>query len=117
MENDSFSKGTAMPTKEVTTRKPLPKIPPGAMLNGAVCAQYKRCGRANCKCAGGRLHGPYYYRFTWEAGRVVKEYIPLSRVEEVEAACARHRAVQDERREGRRQFQTLLSRLRSTLRE
>lgn len=89
---------------------------PGAMLSGAVCAQYKRCGRANCRCANGPLHGPYYYRFTWESGRVVKEYIPLSQVEEVKAACARYRAVQDQLREGRQHFQTLLSRLRSTLR-
>jgi hypothetical protein len=86
------------------------------MLNGAVCAQYKRCGKANCKCSRGQLHGPYYYRFMWDYGRVVKEYVPLSQVEEVRAACARYRAVQDKLREGRQHFQTLLSRLRSTLR-
>ena len=96
--------------------KPLPKMPPDRMLNGAVCAQYKRCGKANCKCARGQLHGPYYYRFVWVSGRVVKEYVPLSQTDEIRAACARYRALQDKLREGRRHFQMLLSRLRSTLR-
>ena len=71
------------PTK---MRKPLPK-----MLDGAVCAQYKRCGKPNCRCARGRLHGPYFYRFRWRAGRVTKVYVPLAKVEEVRAACARYR--------------------------
>ena len=85
------------------------------MLNGAVCAQYKRCGKANCRCALGELHGPYFYRFQWYEGRVVKEYVRLSDVEEVRAACARYRAMQDELREGRRHFHALLSQLRSAL--
>jgi len=85
------------------------------MLNGAVCAQYKRCGKAKCKCARGELHGPYFYRFQWYEGRVVKEYVRLSDVEEVRAACSRYRAMQDELSEGRRHFQALLSQLRSTL--
>jgi hypothetical protein len=96
--------------------KPLPKIPPDGMLNGAVCAQYKRCGKANCRCIRGELHGPYFYRFQWCEGRVVKEYLRLSDVEEVRAACARYGALQDELREGRKHFQVLLSQLRSSLR-
>lgn len=97
--------------------KPLPKIPPDGMLNGAVCAQYKRCGKHSCRCARGELHGPYFYRFQWHDGRVVKEYVRLSDVKEVRAACDRYRALQDELREGRRHFQALLSQFRSTLGE
>lgn len=102
--------------KETKSSKPLPKTPPpGAVLDGSVCAQYKRCGKSNCKCARGELHGPYFYRFRWSEGRVVKEYVRLSEVEEMRAACARHREAQEGLREGRRHLQTLLSQLRSTL--
>lgn len=101
--------------KETKNSKPLPKTPPGAMLDGAVCAQYKRCGKPNCKCARGELHGPYFYHFRWSGGRVVKEYVRLSDVEQVRAACARHREMREGLREGRRHLQTLLSRLRFTL--
>jgi hypothetical protein len=96
--------------------KPFPKIPIDGLLSGSVCASYARCGKPNCKCARGSLHGPYYYRYQWRGGRVIKEYIPLAQVEEVRAACARYRKLQDELREGRQHFQTLLSRLRITLR-
>ena len=96
--------------------KPFPKIPADGLLNGAVCASYSRCGKAACKCARGALHGPYYHRYQWHDGRVIKEYIPLSQVDQVRAACARYRALQDQLREGRQHFQALLSQLRSSLR-
>lgn len=85
-----------MRARETKIQKPLPKISAGRLLNGAVCAQYKRCGKAACKCARGELHGPYFYRFRWHEGRVIKEYVRLSDVEQVRAACARYRALQDE---------------------
>ena len=44
-------------------------------LRGAICAQWKRCDRANCRCAQGELHGPYYYRFYREDGRLKKQYL------------------------------------------
>ncbi len=42
---------------------------------GAICGQWKRCGRPNCRCARGELHGPYYYRFYREDGRLKKQYL------------------------------------------
>jgi hypothetical protein len=101
---------------QTKSAKPFPKIPPDGQLNGAVCASYARCGKPNCKCARGSLHGPYYHRYQWHDGRVIKEYIPLRQVEEVRAACARYRALQDQLREGRQHFKALLSNLRNTLR-
>lgn len=111
----SWTQPTVKKAKSING-KPLPKTAPDGMLNGAVCAQYKRCGKRNCRCARGELHGPYFYRFQWQEGRVVKEYIRLDDVEKVRAACARYRAMQDKLREGRQHFQLLLSQLRSTLR-
>jgi hypothetical protein len=98
-------------------RKCFPKIPADGMLNGSVQATFARCGKPNCKCAHGELHGPYYHRYQRIGDRIQKEYIPLAYVEEVRAACARYRKLQDELREGRQHFEMLLSRLRSNMRE
>ncbi len=76
---------TATPTKaRLKNQKPLPKT-----LPGAVCQQWKRCGRAGCKCANGALHGPYFYRFWRERGRLRKAYVKPADLAAVRAACKR----------------------------
>ena len=64
----------------------LPKI-----LPGTVCAQWVRCGKPGCKCARGELHGPYYYRFWREDGRLRKAYVPRDKLDATRAACEAHR--------------------------
>ena len=68
------------------TPKPLPKI-----LPGTVCAQWVRCGKPGCKCARGKLHGPYYYRFWREDGRLRKVYVPRDKLDATSAACEAYR--------------------------
>ena len=102
-----------MPSRKFS--KPLPKI--SAMLNGAVCAQYKRCGKGNCRCTRGELHGPYFYRFQWYGGRMVKEYVRLDRVEETRKACDNYRALQAQLLARRRRFSQMLATLKSQLKE
>lgn len=65
----------------------LPKTVPHK-LPGTVHEQYTRCGKPNCKCAQGQLHGPYYYRF-WRdrRGSLHKEYVRKADVEAVRSAC------------------------------
>jgi hypothetical protein len=41
-------------------------------LPAAVCTQYVRCGKSGCKCARGLLHGPYFYCFWREGGKLQK---------------------------------------------
>jgi hypothetical protein len=65
----------------------LPKIP----FLGVVLPQWVRCGKSNCRCAQGRLHGPYFYRFWREGGRLRKTYVRPAEVEEVRAACEARR--------------------------
>ncbi len=48
--------------------KTLPKI-------GPICEQFIRCGKLNCRCAQGKLHGPYFYMFYRFGGRLRKVYI------------------------------------------
>lgn len=112
MLRDNRGKG-----RKAKTSKPFPKILPSGLLNGAVCASYAKCGKPNCKCARGYLHGPYYHRYQWHGGRVIKEYIQLSQVEEVRAACARYRDLQTDLRANNQRFKSLLSTFKSTLKE
>lgn len=41
----------------------------------AICRQYRKCGKAGCKCNAGSLHGPYYYYFYRVDGKLKKSYI------------------------------------------
>jgi len=104
-------------TRDTKSKKPFPKIPPDRLLNDAVCASYARCSKPRCKCVRGSLHGPYYHRYQWYDGRVVKEYIPLSQVEEVRAACARYQALQKKLLAGRQRYAQMIATLKSQLRE
>jgi hypothetical protein len=38
-----------------------------------------RCGKANCKCAKGSLHGPYWYGYWSEGGKTKSVYIGKQR--------------------------------------
>lgn len=73
-----------------TSSKTLHKIDP---LPGSVCIQFVRCGRPNCRCRTGQenLHGPYFYHFWREKGRLKKRYVKASQVEVVRAACNQRR--------------------------
>src|SRR5918996_999434 len=55
----------------------LPKKPVGSLQ-----LEFKKCGRPNCRCRRGLLHGPYVYRHRREHGRQRKEYVPMRRVSE-----------------------------------
>ncbi len=73
-------------------------------LPGTVIPQYVRCGKANCGCARGQLHGPYWYRFWREDPYVLhKEYVRKADVEQVRAACE---AYAQDVREGRALLRT-----------
>lgn len=73
--------------------KPLPKTAPGA-----VCTQMVRCGKKNCKCARGELHGPYYYHFERVNGVLVKRYVKAKDVAAMRAACETRRRQEEWRR-------------------
>jgi hypothetical protein len=34
-----------------------------------------RCGKVNCKCTNGKLHGPYWYSYTRVKDKVTSQYI------------------------------------------
>ena len=76
----------------------LPKIEP---LPGSLHLQRVKCGKPNCRCAGGEGHAAFY-RFWRERGKLRKVYVRRSDVETVRAGLARWR-------EGRQLTRALLS--------
>jgi hypothetical protein len=79
------------PAPATETLYPLPKIVPGVVL-----PQWVRCGRAGCRCARGRPHGPYAYRFWREGGRLRKAYVRPVDLAAVRASCEARRRLRRE---------------------
>src|SRR5215213_6071122 len=52
--------------------------------NITYCLEGVRCGKENCKCARGKLHGPYWYSYTRIEGKVKSKYIGKKLPPEVE---------------------------------
>jgi hypothetical protein len=99
---------TAALTGKERALEPLPKT-----LPGTVCAQWVRCGRPNCRCARGQLHGPYAYHFVRQGGRLRKRYVRQDEAGGVRAACqARQR-----RRRELAEWRGCLGQLAAQLRE
>jgi hypothetical protein len=85
------------------------KMPP---LPGYVETQMTCCGKRSCRCARGRLHGPYFYRVWSSRGRRMKEYIRLAAVAEVIARCEARRKQQREARAALAELRGMRSLLR-----
>ena len=95
------------------------------MLSGTIHAEMKKCGRPNCRCIRGNLHGPYYYRYFRQNGRLHKRYIRPIELEETQTACDARMAKsgrrrtdqkeqQDQSQEGWHVFRKLLAALKTT---
>lgn len=74
-------------TRWLTTRRAclaaqLPDV--GELVRGALAAQGRRCGRPDCRCARGQLHGPYtYLSVRGPTGRSRLLYVPAGLAEVV----------------------------------
>lgn len=56
--------------------EPFPKTQPPGSLH----LEFKRCGKPNCRCNDGQLHGPYVYRRWREGGRQRRQHIQISKL-------------------------------------
>ena len=61
------------------------------MTKGSVHAQWVKCGKPGCRCARGELHGPYFYLFWRENGRLRKKYVRRSDLLQVLSATTAYR--------------------------
>jgi len=57
-------------------------------LPGTIRAEWVRCGKAACRCATGRRHGPYVYRRWREDGRQRRQYVRAGDRPKIEAVIA-----------------------------
>jgi hypothetical protein len=100
---------------EIKSRDPLPKDsltkPP---LPGVVRPQWVRCGRPACRCARGRQHRPYCYRFWREGGRLRKQYVRPAELLEVRARCEARQRFRRELRDGLQKWRGLRAVVRET---
>jgi len=55
--------------------KHSPTARSGKRLNKTYQSQRVRCGKENCKCSRGELHGPYWYAYWTEGGKTRSEYV------------------------------------------
>jgi hypothetical protein len=62
-------------------------------LPGSLHPEWRRCGKPNCRCARGLLHGPYYVRRWRQGGKQRKALVKPEDVAEVLAAIERRRAL------------------------
>lgn len=92
------------------TADSLPKILTLAGRSGSLHRQRVRCGKANCKCAGGELHEAYYFYF-WMYTRTLKFYVRRADVKTVGAAIAARRKQQAAFRSEMAQARTFLRNL------
>ncbi|MFP5260874.1 MAG: DUF6788 family protein [Blastocatellia bacterium] len=95
-KKDVSRQSRARVSPQIKNQDSLPKIEP---LPGAVCKQMKRCGKPNCKCAKGELHGPYYYRFVYVRGKQLKIYVKKGEFQTISAACLAYKRDRQETRE------------------
>lgn len=95
--------------RKTKTKEMLPKTADD-VLNGGVYLQRVRCGKPNCHCVDGELHGGYYYFVRREGTRIVKSYVPKHRMRHMTAVI-------NEAREARRWRRRIDSLSTSTLKE
>jgi hypothetical protein len=58
---------------------------------GSLQREWRRCGKPTCRCASGRLHGPYWYLRWRDRGRQRRRYVSSPRVDATRAAIEQRR--------------------------
>ncbi len=66
---------SAPSSKEIPVRASREVL--GTKSHGSKCYRLEKtkCGKKNCKCVGGDLHGPYWYAYYRDNGKLKCEYI------------------------------------------
>lgn len=83
------------------------------MLRGTVVTHRRRCGKPNCRCAGGEeLHEEVVLTYSWQSkARSVR--LPRELIEPVRAATARYRQERERlEAQGNAGLETLVGRLK-----
>jgi hypothetical protein len=95
--------------RENKSKKVATKIDP---LPGHLEEKYVSCGRPNCCCAKGKLHGPYFYRQWQRRGHRLTKYVRKGEVLSVKKSISAFRHEQNEHRKARNRNQQLIREIR-----
>jgi len=85
---------------------------PERTLRGVLLSEGRRCSSEGCRCRRGELHGPYYYRYWRDGGRLRKTYVPHQSVAEVTECCQARRLQRLAVRFGWQDYRIMLDALR-----
>ena len=85
-------------------------------LQGGLVREMIRCGRSNCKCANGSLHGPYYYHVWMVQGIRYKSYVKKADFDRINAGIEASRAQRRERQKANAELRTMLREIRDASR-
>jgi hypothetical protein len=78
----------------------------------AICQQFRKCGKAGCKCSAGALHGPYFFYFYRVDGKLKKSYIRKAEASKLWENYSKLRQVRKQHAADRRSFTKLRRNLR-----
>jgi len=78
----------------------------------AICQQFRKCGKAGCKCNAGALHGPYFFYFYRVDGKLKKSYIRKADATRLWESYSKLRQIQKRRAADQREFAKLCRNLR-----
>src|SRR5215208_3796496 len=78
----------------------------------AICKQFRKCGKAGCKCNAGALHGPYFYFFYRENGKLKKSYIRKADAAKLWEVYLAQRELRKRRAAERKEFTGLSRKIR-----
>jgi hypothetical protein len=63
----------------------------GLPQTGSLQREWRHCGKPTCRCAGGMLHGPYWYLRWRDRGKQRRRYVPSERVDATRTAIEQRR--------------------------
>ena len=95
------ARGKERRRREKKLEETTTKIEP---LRGGLEARFKRCGKVNCRCAKGELHGPYYLRRWQRYGKKCSKYVKKRELSATFQACLEYKRNRRETRELIRSF-------------
>jgi hypothetical protein len=110
-EKDTRSSPALGDTPRKSSDEVSPKI---AVVTGCIEVKRVRCGRRNCRCARGDLHGPYHYLRVQVAAKRFRRYVKNDDLSLTKAALLDQKVKRRQVREDRDLWRCLLGSLKSS---
>ena len=61
------------------------------MVEGSIYTVYKKCGNKNCRCAKGKLHGPFKYLSKRVEGKTKLTFVRRADQDDIEVKATNYR--------------------------